>query len=287
MQLYALNQAGQLISAKHAEKQKNYLCMECQARVRVRGGFHRQSHFFHCDHNRHCHLSGKGMIHLQVQQNIANQLPPGQAQLEYRFPEIKRIADVAWIPQRIVFEVQCAPISAEEIDRRNQDYQQLGWDVVWILHDERYNQRRLTAAEMALQQRTHYYTNINGEGKGIIYDQFSLIHQGIRTHSLARMSISLAAPKEIRNHLVRAGFPDVAIHRLSHWTHYFEGDLVDLVVNHPFEDQTYVQIKQIEQSHREQKQCNKTIPFWKQCLHNYVWRPYSLFLQLLLEKSCR
>lgn len=287
MQLYALDQVGTLISAKKAEKQQNYFCMECQARVRVRGGFHRQAHFFHFDHHQRCHLSGKGMVHLQVQQTIAQLISEGQCQLEYRFPEIKRIADVAWIPQRIIFEVQCAPISAQEIEQRNQDYSQLGWEVVWILHDARYNQRRLTAAEMALQTHTHYFTNVDQEGQGIIYDQFCLVKHGVRIRTLPSMPIAIISPSSMKNHLIRSGFPDVAIHRLKHWTLYFGGDLVDVVINRPFENSVYVQMKQIEQQNVEKELVKNKTPFWKKWLYRYVGRPYLLLMQMLLEKSCR
>ena len=46
MQLHALDKE-QLVLAQNAEKHKNYQCPECLNKVRVRGGPHRQIHFYH------------------------------------------------------------------------------------------------------------------------------------------------------------------------------------------------------------------------------------------------
>ena len=51
-----------------------------------------------------------------------------------------------------MFEIQCSPITAREIEERNSDYQSLGYQVIWILHDSLYNKGRLTAAEYFLQE---------------------------------------------------------------------------------------------------------------------------------------
>ena len=77
---------------------------------------------------------GKGLVHLSVQNRILEMLPPNEADMEVRFDTIGRIADVAWTSQKIVFEVQCATITAEEVMERNPSYASVGYDVVWILH---------------------------------------------------------------------------------------------------------------------------------------------------------
>ena len=97
MQLYALNDQNQVVGAHQASKKLDYQCFECQSRVRLRGGFHRQNHFYHVDPNQPCRLSGKGMVHLQIQIYLKQLLNCQTCFLEYRFPSIGRIADVAWL----------------------------------------------------------------------------------------------------------------------------------------------------------------------------------------------
>lgn len=288
MQLYALNKNEQLIGSQQAQKQTDYFCMECWQRVRLRSGMHRQPHFYHCEPNMHCRLNGKGIVHLQVQEYVRQILPLGECHLEFRFPDIKRIADVAWIPQQIIFEIQCASISAEEVNKRNSDYQKLGWEVVWILHDKRYNQYRLSAAERCLLSSTHYFTNLNQDGQGIIYDQFSLMDQGLRLKRMSPLPIQLHLPTRLVPHLNRPGYPDFIQVRLKNWKLSFKQDLIDTVLYSPFKDSTYLKMKQIEQAFTL-KQCplsEKKTEWIKKLFHLYLLRPWDIVLKTLLEKAC-
>src|SRR5262249_33589089 len=127
-------------------------------------------HFYHTDSKRTCRLKGKTEKHLQTQKWLQNSLPHGESSLEYPFPSIGRIADVAWHPKKIVFEVQCSPITPHEVEARNRDYASIGYQVIWILHDVRYKQRWESAAEVFLRDHPHYYTNIDENGEGCVYD---------------------------------------------------------------------------------------------------------------------
>ena len=53
--------------------------------------------------------------HRFIQEKLQALLPPGEAQIEYSFPLIGRIADIAWIQKKVIIEVQCSPISLEEV----------------------------------------------------------------------------------------------------------------------------------------------------------------------------
>ena len=104
MQLYALDKNSIVISAKNASKHDRYRCLECQSNLRLRGGIHRQNHFYHLDSKRICRQSGKSMEHLQVQLFLQSQLSlTDDCLLEKRFEEINRIADVFWVSKKIVF----------------------------------------------------------------------------------------------------------------------------------------------------------------------------------------
>lgn len=278
MQLFALDN-GSLIFANHAAKQKNYCCFECNGTIRLRKGPHRQPHFYHLQPSQDCRLNGKGMVHLQVQIHLFNSLPEGECVLEHRFPSIQRIADVAWISRKIVFEIQYSSITAEEISQRNADYQQIGWQVIWIFHDHRYNRSRVSAAEAVLFNQTHYFTNINQDGLGIIYDQLSLVEQGIRKYSIRSPAVDLACcqPVEERYGLL----PTLLQARLNAWPYCFQGDLIDRFAH----SLGLEELAHFNQMADTAAPCQPSR--WKTFLAQAIIRPYRLLFQLLLEKQCR
>lgn len=286
MQLYALDLKGELINARQAHRKTDYQCLECCQVVRLRGGPQRQRHFYHVEPTPFCRQHQKGAVHLQLQSYFFQQLPWGDCQLEYAFPSIGRIADVAWLSQKIIFEIQCSPISAEEVLARNRDYQQLGWQVVWILHDRRYNQVRLSAAELALRSSPHYFTNMDQLGVGIIYDQFDICDKGLRLGRLSPLPIDIRE-KEALDFLQKQFFPLAVLQqRMSAWNLSFAGDLMSAFVNHPHSDYWQQAIK-IEKlfytSHKPFKWRHIPAKIWQWG----VARPYQLFFRFLLERMCR
>lgn len=298
MQLYALNAEEALVFAPDAHKQHDYFCLECRQIVRRRGGEHRQIHYYHLSPSLSCRLSGKSMTHLQVQSRVLDLLPPGEGQLEYRFPSISRIADVVWLPQKFIFEIQCSPITAEEVRSRNQDYGSLGFHVIWILHDNRYNQKRLTAAEKYLEVHPCYFTNITPEGVGIIYDQYTSVSKGMRNKTLEAIPVDLGKPSWLPHHAdswtlpVGLDFPQAIVHRARFWKFRFHGDLLSqslsLPINGHFGDYITQALKEEKVG---EKSDNITPPsiFSKigRFFHVWIVRPYSLLFQIILEKACK
>ena len=288
MQLYALDKQEQLVSTQEAHKHSNYYCLECHQCIRLRKGLHRQAHFYHLKPNKQCHLAGKSLIHLQVQNYLLAHLPLNECQLEYRFSQIGRIADAAWIPQKIVFEVQCSFISAAEALQRNQDYQQIGWQVIWILHDQRYNQWRLTAIEKALSLSPHYFTNLDSQGQGIIYDQFSSHFRGIYNHKLQSLPIHIWDLYPLKAYGIQPHFLKLVNNRLKSWSYAFKGDLVDLTLK--ADHSTYLQeAKKLEALNKNS--APSSYGTWLSLIKNFFYqsliRPYNLLLQMLVEKICR
>lgn len=234
MQIWAFNQDKKLISAHNALRKCDYQCIECQKLVRLRAGIHRRPHFYHLELSPACRLNGKSAEHLEVQYLFMQQLTPQDCILEMRFPEINRIADVVWVSKKIIFEVQCSAISSSEVSARINDYASLGYEVIWILHDNHFNKDRLTSAENFLSHYPHYFTNINSEGQGIIYDQFCFIKKNKRINKSKTFTIE---PNEV--------FPVTALPRLKHSflmnflfkrfsriKIYFKGDIFDCLDSH-------------------------------------------------------
>lgn len=171
MQLYALDDHSPILAAE-ALKQKNYQCPECLSVVRLRGGPHRQFHFYHIRSRPSCRQHQKSLAHLQLQLHLKSLIP--SSSLEKPFPQISRIADVAWEEKRIVFEIQCSSISLSEAQSRSEDYARAGYTAIWILHDKRFNKKNLSAAENFLRTRGCYFAK-----EALIYDQFDVL-QGSR-----------------------------------------------------------------------------------------------------------
>jgi len=133
--------------------------------------------------------------HKVIQNTLAGFLPGSV--IEYRFPSIRRIADIVFFPKKIIFEVQCSPISIEDVRKRNQDYASLGFTVIWILHDRIYNKKIATPAELYLRQNLSYYTSMTPFGHGVFYDQLDFFKGVTRIYKSKPQVIKKFHPKPL------------------------------------------------------------------------------------------
>jgi competence protein CoiA len=294
MQFYALNKENALVSAPYAIKQRDYICVECKNSVRLRSGAHRQAHFYHILPANHCTLHSKGMIHLMVQHHLKSLLT--DVELECRFPSIHRIADVAWHSRKLIFEIQCSPISAEEIKNRTFNYQSIGYQVVWIFHDQRFNQEKLSSAEDAVQSVSHYFTNMNAQGKGEIYDQLSFINKRVRRLRLPPLSVDLSSPllKPLKTsssylkldfaHFLRESeLPHELLNRFNQWPIFFKGDLMDRLQSESEEELLRLKLKEALEIY---SQSGGEVSLFKK-VGNYFITFYQILFRFFLEKACQ
>lgn len=291
MQVCARDYNDKVVFAHQAIKQHDYFCIECQQQVRVRSGIHRQAHFYHLQPNRTCALHAKGMIHLMLQSFIQAALPQGEAELECRFNSIGRIADVAWHPPKLVYEIQYSPISAEEVLERNNSYASIGYQVIWIFHDNRYNKSRLSAAEEAITHHPHYFSNMNAQGEGIIYDQFSAVLNGKRMHRLPILTIDISTPQSFLHATTAYKLPFLLRTRGHRWPLFFRGDTLESWINMPSNIENATKDQQDLQKALQHLCANKQpiLQFFRleNILKNYFVRPYQAFLNLMLERACK
>lgn len=286
MQFFALDKAKLPIHVRQAVKHQDYWCAECGTRVRVRSGHRRQSHFYHLESDRKCRLSQKGMIHLQIQNHLVELLSERECQLEVRFPAIGRIADAVWFSQKIVFEIQCSPISGDEVAARNRDYALEGFRVIWILHDHRYNRPWVTLAERALADHPHYFSNFNAWGEGMIYDQFSLISKGRRLGRRERAAVDLTQLKFCQE-VVSVGCKPVFIEkRLQNWAVYFGNDLLDRCYLN--RDRALLdELLAVEEACLPKAPKRSLFHYCGAILDTLFLRPYKILFRMLLESACR
>jgi len=282
MQLYALNDKKSLLHASQAINRQNYFCTECEGIVRLRGGIHRRKHFYHLSPALHCRQNGKSLIHLAVQHYFLDSIPYADCFLEKRFPSINRIADVVWESKRLIFEIQCSPITAEEVQCRNRDYLSQGYQAVWILHEKSFNRPLYSAAEKYLRQHPHFYTNINENGEGNIYDQFDVFESGRRRFKSSPIQFDLFSPKKLCK-MPPPSLPAFLSSRLKDWPLHFTDDLIDLALSGDNSIIDY--IYQIESSLDKENRLDL-----KSAVKNRLkalFKPYFILFHFLLEKACK
>lgn len=287
MQLFALDTVGKPILARRAPKKRDFFCPECNGILRVRAGDHRQPHFYHLSQTHDCLQNKKSMAHIQTQWRFFQLIPPGECILEKKFPLIQRIADVVWEPQKLIFEVQCSPISSQEMTERNEAYKSQGYQVIWILHEKTFNATRLSAAESLARKTGCYYTDIDANGNGTIFDQFDMVIKGIRVVKLKPLPVDIVKPEKL---LTKESILQTIKDRNSNWKINFQGDLTHISHHstHSEEWENYIaKAKLIEENYLEKFEkfrVKEKMALW---IRNHLFFPYKHFLQMMVEKVSR
>lgn len=211
MQLYAL-EGNSLVSASQASRSQLYHCPECQGTIRKRGGEYRQNHFYHIRRPASCRQHGKSLAHLQIQLHLKSLITTLSLEKKVK----NRIADTLWEEKKIVFEIQCSPLSLQEAQKRCQDYLSYGYTPVWILHDREFNKKHASPAERYLRAHTTtYFTN-----GSFIYDQFDIFTSLKRAYKGPPLPINPTLPQK------GPPFPDRS------WPLSFQGDLLHWAQTH-------------------------------------------------------
>jgi len=166
MALYALDEDSNVVFASNAAPSQRYRCLECRGFVRKRASLHKRSHFCHLRNTPQCRLHSKSEGHLVLQTSLQERIPG--LEMERLFPSILRIADLCWEAEKIVFEIQCSPITIYEAERRRRDYWSEGFDLVWLLDDRLFNRKTLRVAEEPLRKRAGYFISLR---RAVVYDQ--------------------------------------------------------------------------------------------------------------------
>lgn len=190
MALYAADE-DDLIFAGHAEKGKVYWCLDCFGPVKRRIGKDRLPHFYHTQSAPHCRLHSKTEDHLRAQLQLQKSFAQGFLKIERPFAQINRVADVCWENAKIVFEIQCSPITEKEASSRIEDYGSQGYEIVWLLDDKRYNKRVIRPAEDFLRRHCTYYVSIHQGLTSEYYDQFEIFNENRRVKKGKRQIIDL------------------------------------------------------------------------------------------------
>jgi competence protein CoiA len=294
MQISSYDKNNRLIFASQAKKHQDYYCVECNGVVRLRGGYHRQKHFFHLNPPKKCRQNGKGIVHLRIQEYLQNLLGRENSSMEFRFPKIRRIADIVWHQEKLVFEIQYSPIKACEVSERNSDYAREGYQVIWIFHEKNFNQYRFSAAEVYLRNSPHYYTNIDLDGQGYIYDQFDILHKGRRFFQSRAVVISPSKILKFSFHQKEEKLGVFINNRVKHWPFSFSGDILSLSLSlesKPLDLGILEFIQNAEENFSKKYSMTPakvTLPYiLGKIFEHLIKRPSIIFFRMLLERACR
>jgi hypothetical protein len=214
---FAFNSQGLILSISRAQKGEAYTCIECK-KILIPKLKAKTPHFAHAKEGACRRGASVSRAHLSTQRFIQQKFPRGTCFLEHPFPKIGRIADVYIPSKKWVFEIQCSPMKSVELERRTEDYAQLGIRVIWILHTQRYTPERPNSLQKSLQHLPHYFSSIEKEGVGNIFDY--------HPSTFLRLPVNLALCKIRR---VAPFFPKHPLEELRRkkWGLSFQGDLLD------------------------------------------------------------
>lgn len=257
MALYAFDREEEFISAREAKPRQTYWCIGCSMPVRKRRGKYGFYHFYHLLKSPQCRLFTYKQDHFLAQIQIQKFFPENVIQIEKPFIQINRVADACFEEKKIVFEIQCSPISESEAKQRIFDYRSLGYEVIWLLDDKRYNKRILKPAEKFLRNYLTYFVSIQRGLTSEIYDQFEIFLDNKRVKKGKRLKIDL---KKIYKHS-EEGFGSFVIpsqiRRLN-------------CRKFSFKDRTYIaKLKQVN-----------TLRYWRKLEIQYAKRPSRVLLWL-------
>lgn len=282
MALYAVDQ-DDLIFAGHAEPGKVYWCLDCFGPVKRRLGKDRIPHFYHIQSAPHCRLHSKTEDHLRAQLQLQKFFAPGVIQIERPFIKINRVADVCWESEKIIFEIQCSPITEKEAELRINDYRLQGYDVIWLLDDKRYNKRILRPAEEYLRRHSAYYVTIKPGLESDFYDQFEVFAEARRIKKGRGMPLDLQkVRKRPKIEFNEEHFPKQIL-RLEN-AKYFFGDRLDKALQaqrnsyalHAMQNWRALEI----QLGKEQKKPSQFLRFLKR----YIVSPYLVLFEKLIRR---
>lgn len=157
---------------------------------------------------------GKSLAHLTIQHHLKSLIPP--LELEKRID--RRVADAVWEEEKLVFEIQCSPMSFEEARNRCNDYQRQGYQVVWLLHDRHFNRKKLSAMESYVRKAGKAFFTDGYH----IYDQSEVDLKNYRLFRGPRLSVAIDQPRRANGTLSFQG-------DFLHWARTHDTTFLDAI----------------------------------------------------------
>ncbi|TES96005.1 MAG: hypothetical protein E3J90_08895 [Promethearchaeota archaeon] len=150
--IYALNDQNERINASKAVKEKSYLCpnLECKNRELIlKKGSIRIPHFAHKS-QKDCYSEPESEAHISCKIYFQSLL-----ELDNRFVEYYGIEGVRpdVLYDQFALEIQCSPITVNEVKRRNRMYEKNGYIAVWIFLEDKFTSIKKTKVPQEKSER--------------------------------------------------------------------------------------------------------------------------------------
>jgi competence protein CoiA len=272
MALYAVDEED-LIFAAHAESGRSYWCLECFSPVKVRRGRNRFPHFYHLKTSPRCRLYSKSEDHLRAQIQLQKLFPENCLQIERPFPDICRVADLCWEDKKIVFEIQCSQMTPQEATSRIHDYRLMGYEIVWLLDDRRYNRSILRPEEKLLRTHLSFYLSLKQGLTSTYYDQFEIFAHTQRVKKSHRLKIDLKQPRHLNTPSTLStdtSLPTQIQQRLLNTSTYFIGDRVHLALQSYRSPSISISMQNWRILEIRLGRTNKPEHLWKKRIYRYI-----------------
>lgn len=256
-----------LIYASAAVDGKIYWCLDCFGPVKKRKRGRNFAHFYHLKASPACRLYSKALDHLVAQKELARLFPPGELQIERPFLKIARVADVCWEKEKIIFEIQCSSMTEKEASMRMRDYFSIGYVVVWLLDDRRYNKKNLKPAEAFLRTQNAYFLSFK---RMEVYDQFEVLIEERRVRKGKALLLDLFKVRKAPKIEFEERRTPQQILRLQ-CTRIFYGDRLSLVLRFPD--------RMLREKAIEEEALRKKGRAWLEWLKTHLLLPYLKWLE--------
>lgn len=132
--LTAKNHKGNVCFADYASKDIDYTCPECGEEVILKVGEIKIAHFAH-KHAGDCSLCGEGEEHLRIKKEMYDWLMKQGASAKLEHTVANQRADIFLQTESgdVAIEIQCSPISIDDMVERTQGWFHKNVCVMWIL----------------------------------------------------------------------------------------------------------------------------------------------------------
>ena len=150
--IYALNDQNERINASKAVKEKSYLCpnLECENRELIlKKGRIRIPHFAHKS-KKDCSSEPESEAHISCKIYFQSLLDLDNRFVEYYGIEGVR-PDVLY--DQFALEIQCSPITVNEVKRRNKIYEKNGYIAIWIFLEDVFTSLKKTKVPQKKSER--------------------------------------------------------------------------------------------------------------------------------------
>jgi competence protein CoiA len=135
--LYGKTKQGTIEHAANATKCSNYYCPLCCQKLMLKQGKYKRTHFAHFEIS--CTHKEESYVHYHAKYSLGRAIKDlGMVvQIEPYLKACHQIPDIL-INNKIILEIQCSPITVEQLQTRTSAYNKLGYIVIWII-DGTYN----------------------------------------------------------------------------------------------------------------------------------------------------